>query len=184
MDANSHDKLRYKKRMFVQKLMEFKGDQTKAAIAAGYNPNRARLEGHELMKDPWVVLQIEEIKKEAKDATAYNYALAMADLAKDIDDAKAANQHSAVAKFREQMIRLNGLFVDKLELDVYSYQKIDIREAMNAGRERMQKAIAFVAEANVARERMVAANATVAPAIEAKGERQEPEAEPDDYIFS
>ncbi len=111
------------------------GNGSRAAIAAGYAPAFAKNTAWRMLhENQEIVAAIDKARKVIIDEGEYNLIRAVRETYQDLHDAKAANQHSAVAKLREMLHRLYGLLIDKHEIKI---EHVDISGALAEARARV-----------------------------------------------
>ncbi|MDZ4662941.1 MAG: terminase small subunit [Pseudomonadota bacterium] len=127
--------LNIKQAKFIERLAEH-GVQVRAAVEAGYSPKSANQQASELLHNyPKVKEAIEGITKKVFDKAEYNVEKARAELYAHIAGAIADKQWSAVSKLQDSLIRLAGLYQDKLTLE--RHEVVDVHMAIFEARNRV-----------------------------------------------
>lgn len=134
MTGRSHG-LTLRKQKFVGEYLSNGGNAAAAARAAGYAPDHASHQGWVLTnKDPAVRAELERARAELADRTDYKAEKAMQELGDVIAFARETKNATAMARAIELRMRMAGLLVEKVDLNVSA--QIDIVGALLEGRAR------------------------------------------------
>lgn len=101
---------------FCRAYVENGNNGTQAAIEAGYAEGSARKRAYVLLKRKSIQDAIAELRETARRIMDTDIEEFARDIVNDIEDAKAAGQHTAVPKSRELLGKILGHVVDRREI--------------------------------------------------------------------
>ena len=104
-----------KQEAFARNLIKTKGNQTEAAKLAGYSPNRAHVEGSELMLHPGVREALKRYRASAEARTEITTAKVIEGIAEIGHIALSSGELSTALKAKELLGRALGAFVDRTQ---------------------------------------------------------------------
>lgn len=134
MTGRAHG-LTLRKRKFVQEYLANGGNAAAAVRAAGYAPTHASHQGWLLVnKDEAVKAEIERAHQELAERTDYRAEKAMEELGEVITFARETKNATAMARAVELRMKLAGLLVEKVDMNVSG--TVDIVGTLLSARER------------------------------------------------
>lgn len=127
--------LTLRKQKFCSEYLTNGGNAAAAARAAGYAHDHASHQGWLLVnRDEAVKAELDRARAELTERTDYNAANAMEELGEVIDFARNTKNATAMARAVELRMRMAGLLVEKVDVNVSG--EIDIVGALLEGRQR------------------------------------------------
>ena len=88
-----------------------------AARKAGYASSQSDRASQHVLSNPKVRAAVEAARLEIQAATQYDATRAMADLTRVVEFARETRNATAMARATELMMKLNGLLVDRIQLE-------------------------------------------------------------------
>lgn len=125
---------------FVAAYIANGGNGVRAAIEAGYAEKSAAGRAHTLLTTvPAVMDAVAKVRTEITERGIYSLERAMQDFESDAEFCRKNRQGSALVKAHENMARIAGLMVEKIDMRV---QPPDISQVLIEARKRVQPAMA------------------------------------------
>ena len=116
LDKTPKRKMTLLQEKFVAAYIKNGGNGTQAYIEAGGSVKNARHAGSILLKSPWIKAALDGLKAEIRQAAVYDAAAAIAEGDKLIEEARRANQYSAVASLYQTKNKIAGNIREKFDI--------------------------------------------------------------------
>jgi len=123
---------------FVQAYAVGDKSATQAAIAAGYSPRTARVQVYDLLRNPGVKAELDQIRERITQKTVYDAAAAFNEAGEALEIARKSKNSHAFTKAVELRAKLHGLLTDKLLVETVS---VDLTAALRDAKARASRVL-------------------------------------------
>lgn len=94
------------------------GNAVQSMVHAGWSPGYARKSASAILRRPRVAAAIEKVRKQLEDDTGYDLRAAYKEVCELLTEARVAKQLTAASSLYTTKVKLFGLLVDKMRLQV------------------------------------------------------------------
>jgi len=122
---------------FVHEYAKAPKNATAAAIAAGYSPRSARVQVYDLLRNPSVKAELDQVRERITQETVYDAASSFKEAGEALELARVNDDPHGMMKAIEHRAKLNGLLIDRSRVETIS---VDLTAALRDAKARITAA--------------------------------------------